>query len=207
MLKVTATCNILNHTPIDSISHLASIVVYRNVCLTEQCQQKGFHRRQWIWLHLVAYMARNNSAMTIQNHRMTVHNMPLAKTVNVGNTPINMICCKCTVTHIHSSQFQALRSFITSLHSTWHTIRNLPAAQAKDFQVMGHCGKDMTWTKVLMAGLKCSPLRSSQDKGGHLQVHWECLQDCRGIIQSISQHVSARLLHRNLLLEHLGGTP
>jgi len=31
-LKVTATCNILNHTPNNSISHLPCIVVYHNLC-------------------------------------------------------------------------------------------------------------------------------------------------------------------------------
>jgi len=72
---------------------------------------------------------------------------------------------------------------------------------------MGHHGKDMTCTKVVMAGLKCSPLCISQDKGPHLQVNRECLQDCRDIIQSISQHLPAQLLHHNLLRAHLGDTP
>ena len=72
---------------------------------------------------------------------------------------------------------------------------------------MGHHGKDMTRTKVVMAGLKCSPLRSSQDNGCHLQLHRECLQDRRKIIQSISQHLPARLLHLNLIPAHLGDTP
>ena len=60
---------------------------------------------------------------------------------------------------------------------------------------MGHCGKDITCTKLVMMGLRCSPLSSSQDQGHHLQVHRECLQDCREIFQSISQHLPARLLH------------
>jgi len=72
---------------------------------------------------------------------------------------------------------------------------------------MGHRGKDMTCTKVVMGGLKCSPLRSSQDKGRHLQVHRECLQDRRKIIQSISQHLPARLRNLNLIPAHLGDTP
>jgi len=124
-----------------------------------------------MWLHLVAYLARNNAVTTIQNHRIKVHNMPLAKTVNLGNTPIHIIRHKGMVTHLHSSHFQALRSFITSLYPTWHTVRNLPGVQGKDIQVMGHRGKDMICTKVDIAGLKCSPLSSSQDKGRHLQVH------------------------------------
>jgi hypothetical protein len=72
---------------------------------------------------------------------------------------------------------------------------------------MGHSGKDMTCTKVIMAGLKCSSLRSSQDKGRHVLVPQEGIQDRRENIQSISQHLPARLLHLNLLLAHLGDTP
>jgi len=91
--------------------------------------------------------------------------MPLPKTVNFGNKPSNIIRLKCTVTLLHSSHFQALRSFITSFHSTWHTARNLPAVQAKDIQVVGHRGEDMTCTKVIMAGLRCSPHHSSCRQG------------------------------------------
>jgi len=39
-LKVTATCNILNHTPIDSISNLASIVIYHYHCLTDHVNER-----------------------------------------------------------------------------------------------------------------------------------------------------------------------
>jgi hypothetical protein len=38
-LKVTATCNILNHTPIDAISHLASRVVYHYLGSTEHVDE------------------------------------------------------------------------------------------------------------------------------------------------------------------------
>jgi len=38
--KVTAPCNILKHTLIDSISHLPSIVVYHNLCLTEHVDER-----------------------------------------------------------------------------------------------------------------------------------------------------------------------
>jgi len=69
---------------------------------------------------------------------------------------------------------------------------------------MGHRRTDMTCTKVVMAGHKCSPLCSSQDKGRHLQVHRECLQDHQEIIHSISQHLPAQLLLLNLRLAHLG---
>jgi hypothetical protein len=124
--------------------------------------------------------------MTIQNHRINVHNIPLTKTVILGYTPMNIIYHKGTVTLLHSSHFPVLCSFITSLHSTSHTVRNLAAAHSKDMHIMGHCGKDMTCTKVVMVDLKCSPYHSSQDKGHHLQVHHECLQYCQQIIHSIS---------------------
>jgi len=143
----------------------------------------------------------------MQNHQIKVHDMPLANTVNLGNTPINIIRRKGTVSLLHSSHFQALGSFITSHHSTWHTVLNLPAAQAKDIQHMGHRGKDMTCTIVVMAGLKRSPLRRVLDTGCHLQVPRECLQDRWEIIQSVGQYLPARLLHLNLLPAHLGDTP
>ena len=69
---------------------------------------------------------------------------------------------------------------------------------------MGHCVKDMTCTKVVMVGLKGSPLCRFQDKGHQLQVHREYLQDHRKPIQSISQHRPALILHLNLLQAHLG---
>jgi len=102
--------------------------------------------------------------------------------------------------------FQALRSFITGLHSTWHIVCNLPVAQAMNIKVMGHRGKDETCTKVVMVGLKCSPIRSSQGNGRPLQMHRECLQDHREIIQSISEHLRAWLLLHNLHLTYLGDT-
>jgi hypothetical protein len=47
-----------------------------------------------------------------------VHNLPLAKTVDLESTLINMNRRMGMVTLLHSSHFQALRSFITILHST-----------------------------------------------------------------------------------------
>jgi len=200
---VTATCTILNHTPIYSISHFASIVVYHDLCLTEHVKdtispEDSEYASTWwpMWV-----------ATTIPNRRTIVHNMLLANTFNLGNTPISIIRRKGTVALLLSSHFQVLCSCITSLHSTWHTVRNLPAAQAQDFQVMGHCGKDITCTNVVMVGLKCSPQQSSQNECLDLQVHRECLQDHREIIQSIGQHLPARLLHLNLLQVPLGNTP
>jgi hypothetical protein len=154
----------------------------------------------------VACLAGNNAVTAMENHWIKVHNMPLANKVNLGNTRMNIIRLKGMVTLLHSSHIQALHNFITSLHSPFHTVRNQPAVQAKDFQVMGHHGKNMTYTKVVMAGLICSLLRSSQDTGRHVQVHPDYLLDSEEIMQSICRHVTARLLHLNLSPAHLADT-
>jgi len=104
-----------------------------------------------------------------------VHDLPLAMTVDLGKKPININCHMGMVTRLHSNHFQALRSFISSLHSTWHTVRNLPLVQGKNIQVMGHCGKDINSAKVVKEGLKHSPLRRFQNKGHYQQVLRECL--------------------------------
>jgi len=64
---------------------------------------------------------------------------------------------------------------------------------------MGHSGKDMNSSRVVKAGLKCSPLGGYQNKGGHLQVHLECFKDRRKSIQSIRQHHPGLILRLNLL--------
>jgi hypothetical protein len=65
------------------------------------------------------YSVATNGAMTsIQDPRIMVHNLPPAKTVDLGNMPINVIRCMGMVTLLHSSHFQVLLSFITILHST-----------------------------------------------------------------------------------------
>ena len=62
-------------------------------------------------------MSRNIAVTTSQAPRMIVHELPLAKTVHLGYLPININRCMGQVTLLHSSHFQALRSFITILHS------------------------------------------------------------------------------------------
>jgi len=47
-----------------------------------------------------------------------VHELQLAKRVDLGNTPININRRVGMVTLLHSSHFQALCSFNTILHST-----------------------------------------------------------------------------------------
>ena len=167
------------------------------------CQRMDLHQRQRTWLIQVACFTCKNGVKTIQNHRKTVHELPLAKTVNLGNNPININHHMGMVPHVQSNHFQALLSLICSPHTTCHTLHDKPPVQGKDIQVMGHHGKDMTSTKVVMVGLKCSPLRRFHDKGHHFQVHWECLQDCQKTIQSIGQHCAALIVHLNLLPAHL----
>jgi len=69
--------------------------------------------------------------------------MPLAKIVSLGNTPIHIIPCMGTITHLHSRYLQALRSLITCVHSIYLSVRNLPAAQGKDFKLIGHHAQDI----------------------------------------------------------------
>jgi len=83
-------------------------------------------------------------------------------TVDLGNKPINIICRMGMVTRLQSNHFQALCSFVITFHSTWPTVHNQPPGQAKDIQVMGHSGKDMTSTKVVMVGFKCFPLHTPE---------------------------------------------
>ena len=117
--KVTVTCNILNHTPIYSTSHGTSIVV-TTIFVHRTCRRRDLHQRQRIWRHRVAYLARNSAVTTIQDPRIMVRKLPLAKTVNEGNTPININRRMGMVTLLHSSHFQALRSFspFTIQHDT-----------------------------------------------------------------------------------------
>jgi len=91
---------------------------------------------------------------------------------------------------------------------TWHTtVHNQQPVLANYFEVMGHSGKGMTSTKVVMASLKLFPSRKFQDKGRHLQVHREYLQDCQTTVQSIGQHLPAVLLHLDLFPVHLEDHP
>jgi hypothetical protein len=60
----------------------------------------------------VAYVPRNNAMMPILDPWPTVQKHPLPKTVNLENTPINIICCMGMVTLLQFSIFQAICSFV-----------------------------------------------------------------------------------------------
>jgi len=123
------------------------------------CRWTDLHRRQQIRLLHVANFARDNSIKAIGTHRNIVQELPLTQTVQLRNKPINIIRRRGMVARLHSSHFQVLRSFISTLHSTRQILCNQPPVQAKDIRVVGHSGKAMTSTKDDMVGLKCSPLR------------------------------------------------
>jgi len=123
---------------------------------------------------------------------------------SLGNKPINIICRMGIVTHLHSRHFEALCSFISILHSTWHTVGNQPPAQAKHIRVVGHSGMDMTSTEVVVVGLQYSAHHRFQQKGCHLKVLQQYLQNRRKTIQSIGQHLLPLILHLHLILAHLG---
>jgi len=162
------------------------------------------HRWPRIWLHRLDCLARNHTVKIIQNHHIIVHELPLAdKFIWETNKSISSIRHMDMVICLQSSHFQAFCCLITILHSTWHTGRNQPPVHAKNIQVMGHSGKNMTSTKVGMVGLKWSPLGGFHDKGCHLQVCQESFQDCQKTIQSIGQHLQALILHLDILPAHL----
>jgi len=99
------------------------------------------------------------------------------------------------------SRHSAVLSALSIQHDT---VRNQPPVQAMEIEVMGHSGNDMTSTKGVMVGLKCSPLQRFQDKCRQHEVHRVCLQDCWKIIQSIGQHRWALIVHLNHLPAHQG---
>jgi len=93
------------------------------------CQGEDLHPWMRIWLDWVANSSPNNTVTTIQNHRIIVQELPLAKAVDLTNSPSNIIPHKGMVTRFHSSLFLALSSIITILHSTWHMVRHQPPAK------------------------------------------------------------------------------
>jgi hypothetical protein len=95
---------------------------------------------------------------TVQNHQIIVHKLPQANTVDLGINPIDTILHMGMVTHLHRRYIQVLRSIVSTLHSTSHTVCNQLPAEANNIQGMGYSGKDMTSTKVGMGGLKRFPL-------------------------------------------------
>jgi len=74
----------------------------------------------------MACKACNSTAMTIQNPRIMVHYLPLAKPVDLGNTPLNIIRRMRMVSLLHSSHFLVLHSVITFSiqHDTQHSATN-----------------------------------------------------------------------------------
>jgi len=172
------------------------------------CRWMDFHRRQQIWLPQVDNLGNNNAVTTMLVYQIIVQELPLAMTVNLRNTLINIMHRFIIVTLLHCSHIQVLRCFISILHSPYHkTVQNQTPAQTKDILVMGYSGNDITSTKVVMVSLKCSHLSIFQGNGHHLQVYWECLEDRQETIQSKDKHHGAQLCHPDLLLVNLGVPP
>ena len=110
------------------LHHIIHLEYFTTMFVHITCRRRDLHRRQRIWLHWVAYLACNSAETTIQDPRKMVQELPLANRVNLGNTPIIINRRMGMVSPLHSSHFQALCSFITILHSTWHTVLNQPPA-------------------------------------------------------------------------------
>jgi len=177
--------------------------MYSIVFVLRTCNGTDLHQTQWIWLFQVADLPRNNATKTIQKHLKLVLELPLAKTIYWENTPISVIRHMGIITCLESSHFEVLHRYISTVHSTRHPVRNQPPVHAKNMKVMGHGGKDITFTEVVMVGMKCSPLCRSQNKSRHLLVLWECLQDHWKSMQSIGEHLPGQILSLNLIALHL----
>jgi len=109
------------------------------------------------------------------------------------------------VTLLRSQHFQVLPSSTTLPHWTRRQARDQTQVQPKDVWLMGHCGKDTTFPKEVMIDLECSPPphSHSQDRGGDLQAHLECLQHHLETFQSFCRHLPP-LLQMGKFLAHLG---
>jgi hypothetical protein len=95
----------------------------------------------------VAKLACNYAGATIKNTPVIVYKLPLATTVNLGNTPIYTIRRIGMVTLLHGSQIQARCNSTTILHSSSHTtVHNQLPLYVNEFQVITHSGKDLTST-------------------------------------------------------------
>jgi len=146
------------------------------------------------------------------DHRIMFLNLPLAKEFDLGNTQIDFICRRGTVTLLHSSHFQELLSFTTILHSTRHTVPYKAPVPGKDSQDIVHIGTGMTSTMAVMAVFEYSPLSGSPDNSCHIHPYRECPQALQEKFQSIYQHLPALLfdqdllpVYLDLLMVHLGG--
>jgi len=88
------------------------------------CRQMNLRQRQHIWLHRVTNWLASSPWWHYWIIGELFKELPLAMTVNLWNTPINIIHHKGMVTCLHSSHFHVLRSVITILYSTWPTFQN-----------------------------------------------------------------------------------
>jgi len=200
----TATFNIPNYTPLHSKSPIELIICLPPSFVHILCRWTHFHRRQPIWLHRVSCLAHNIAQKTMWEHLTIMLEIQQAKTLNSGNAGIKFIPHRGIVTHLRSYHFQALPSFTTLPHSTWHQARNQTlVVQPQDIRVMGHLGKDTTSPNVAMVDLKGSPFSKSPDRDSHLLAHLKSFQHRLETIQSIGRHCPP-LLHRDKFSAHLG---
>ena len=88
------------------LHHIVHLWQFTTIFVHRLCRRRDLHQTQRIWLLQVAYLACNSALTTIQDPRIMVHDQPPAKTVDLGNTPININHCLSVVTLVHSSHFQ-----------------------------------------------------------------------------------------------------
>jgi len=157
-------------------------------------------RRQPIWLQQVRCLAYNHAQMTVWDHQIIMLQMHQSKTCDWGNSQLSFSHHLGIVTLLCSHNFLVLSNFTTLLYSTWLQAHHESRVQPKNIQVIGHCDIHMITPKEVMVDLKYSPLSNSQDKGHHLQVHLECLQNRSETLQSFGWHLLSQLNRYNFLV-------
>jgi len=185
ILQLLPSCSVTSHQRSQLLRRPARIPSYGLIlCWNWRFQVYTPHHLRHSWrLPATKIHLADEALMAIQDPLWIEYILPLAMMVDVGNTLI------CIPRHIeivslhYSNHLQVLCISITSLHSTWPTVRNQSPLQVNGIQVMGHCGLDITSAKAGMVGVKGSLFSSYQNNCCYAQVHRECPQNCHGTNQ------------------------
>lgn len=140
-------------------------------CNPWTCQWSNLIWRSRIGLHKVSYFIQHDTQRWIQDHQVTVRELPLALIVPLAITPNSFICCIGIVTLICGGHHQMLSSIIIILHSTWYQVYWKAPLPANDFQAMSKHANRMTFPKTVKVHFKYSPLHSSQNMWSNPQVN------------------------------------
>jgi len=107
-MKVTATCNVLNHSHNYSATHVASVLDYRPV-LSSICQWTDLSRYQPIWHHKLANLESYYTMATIEDFQVMLLQLPWANTIPLWNRAFKLIRHISMIICLQSSHSQPLR--------------------------------------------------------------------------------------------------